>query len=170
VAITQPERLESELKQINNKDLKFDGKTVIIVIFYLGLFLHHVFTFCPRRLHRAGSGGARPADQLAAAAARLACRAAVVGASRGRALGCRCTQATARWCDGRDTRRREMSATRPWISGDMGPGTGRPRRCWMTGEDEERLAMVLLTGKERKVRETMNEHGFEKRIACRCRG
>ena len=76
--------------------LKFDGKTVIIVIFYLGLFLHHVFTFCPWRLHRAGRGGARPADQLAAVAARLACRAAVVGASRGRALGCRCTQATAR--------------------------------------------------------------------------
>jgi len=40
----------------------------------------------------------------------------------------------------------------------------------MTGEDEERLAMVLLTGKEREVRETMNVYGFEKMIACRYRG
>jgi hypothetical protein len=64
-----------------------------------------------------------------------------------------------------------MGATRPRINGGMGLGIGRPRRRWISEEDEERSAMDKVRRKrEREVRETVNGHGFAKRTACRCRG
>ena len=51
------------IQTIKIRLISFSGNSVNKSIFYLGLFVHHVFTFCPWRLHHAGRGGAWPAGQ-----------------------------------------------------------------------------------------------------------
>jgi hypothetical protein len=62
-----------KIQTIKLRLIAFSGNSVNKSIFYLGLFLPHMFTFCPWRLHHAERGGAwpgRPASQRLGAAAR----------------------------------------------------------------------------------------------------